>query len=62
MIVSTSREALKDTSMGIKVNQSRFYIDNTIAALLRLGSGNRVIERCPEYLAQLSLILSAMGK
>lgn len=62
MIVSTSKEALNDTSIGIKVNQSRSYIENAIEALRRLDSGNRVIERCAEYFAQLSLILSAMGK
>lgn len=62
MIVSTSKEALNDTSIGIKVNRSRFYIDNAIEALRRLDSGNRVIERCAEYLAQLALIFSAMGK
>lgn len=62
MVVSTAKEALNDTSIGIKVNQSRPYIENAIEALRRLDSGNRVIERCTEYLAQLSLILSAMGK
>lgn len=62
MVVSTAKEALNDTSIGIKVNQSRPYIENAIEALRRLDSGNRVIERCAEYLAQLSLILSAMGK
>ncbi|KAL7894090.1 fungal-specific transcription factor domain-containing protein [Trichoderma sp. SZMC 28014] len=62
MVVSKAKEALNDTSIGIKVNQSRPYIENAIEALRRLDSGNRVIERCAEYLAQLSLILSAMGK
>lgn len=62
MIVSTSKDALYDTSIGIKVSQSRPYIENAIEALRRLDSGNRVIERCAEYLAQLSFILRAMGK
>jgi hypothetical protein len=62
MILSASKEALRDTSFGIKVMQSRPYIENAIEGLRRLDSGNRVIERCVEYLAQLSLILSAMGK
>lgn len=62
MIISASKEPLNDTSVGIKVNHSRPYIENAIEALRRLDSGNRVIERCVEYLSQLSLILNAMGK
>ncbi|UKZ96563.1 uncharacterized protein TrAFT101_011346 [Trichoderma asperellum] len=62
MIISASKEPLNDTSVGIKVNHSRPYIENAIEALRRLDSGNRVIERCVEYLSQLSLILNAMDR
>lgn len=62
MIISASKETLNNTSVGVKVNHSRIYIENAIEALRRLDSGNRVIERCVEYLAQLSLILNAMGR
>lgn len=37
---------------------SRPYLDLAAEALRRLDSGNRVIERCAEYLSQLSLILN----
>ncbi|KAH8122456.1 fungal-specific transcription factor domain-containing protein [Trichoderma asperelloides] len=62
MIISAPKEPLNDTSVGIKVNHSRPYIENAIEALRQLDSGNRVIERCVEYLAQLSLILNAMDR
>jgi hypothetical protein len=40
MIVSTSKEALNDTSIRIEVNQSRPYIENTIEALRHLDFGS----------------------
>lgn len=51
MIIPASKETLDDTTVGIKVNQSRLYIENAIEALRRLDPGNRVIECCVEYLA-----------
>lgn len=41
------------------IDQSVPYLDMAAEALRRLDAGNRVIERCAEYLSQLSLILNA---
>ena len=40
----------------------RPYLDLAAEALRRLDSGNPVIERCVEYLSQLSMILKAASK
>lgn len=41
------------------VDPSRSYLDLAAETLRRLDSGNQVIERCVEYLSQLSLILKS---
>jgi hypothetical protein len=44
------------------VEQSRPYLDLAIEALRFLDSGNRVIERCLEYLNQLLLAMNALSE
>lgn len=44
------------------MTSSRPYLDLAAEALQRLDSGNRVIERCVEYLSQLSKILKATSE
>lgn len=44
------------------VCEARPYLDIAAEALRRLDSGNQVIERCVEYLSQLSLMLKSAGK
>lgn len=43
------------------VENSRSFVDLAAEALRHLDSGNLVIERCIEYLSQLSMILKATG-
>lgn len=44
------------------IENARPYLDLAADALRHLDSGNLVIERCVEYLAQLSIILKATSK
>lgn len=44
------------------ISSARPYLDLAAEALQRLDSGNRVIERCVEYLSQLSKILQTTSK
>lgn len=44
------------------MERSRPYLDLATEALRCLDSGNRVIERCVEYLSQLSLALGPLSK
>jgi hypothetical protein len=60
MTVSKER---KDSPLGWDiVDESRVYIDKAIEALCQLDPGNRVIERCVEYLSKLAVILDAPSK
>ncbi|CAL5868861.1 uncharacterized protein PFLUO_LOCUS3088 [Penicillium psychrofluorescens] len=58
-LLVSSKESRHDPSQWCAVEQSRPYVDMAAEALRRLDSGNQVIERCVEYLAQLSMILKA---
>lgn len=44
------------------IENARPYLDLAADALRHLDSGNLVIERCVEYLAQLSMILKATSE
>jgi len=44
------------------VENARPYLDLAADALRHLDSGNLVIERCVEYLTQLSMILKATSE
>lgn len=61
-LLVSSKESRHDPSQWCAVEQSRPYVDMAAEALRRLDSGNQVIERCVEYLAQLSMILKATSK
>ena len=58
----SSRESPKNPSLWEPVERSRPYLDLAADALRQLDSGNRVIERCVEYLSQLALALAALGR
>ncbi|QKX55214.1 uncharacterized protein TRUGW13939_02306 [Talaromyces rugulosus] len=58
-LMTVSKER-KDSPLGWDmVDGSRVYIDKAIEALCQLDPGNRVIERCVEYLSKLAVILDA---
>lgn len=61
-LLISSKESLHDSSQWSVVERSRPYLDIAAEALKRLDSGNRVIERCVEYLSQLSVVLVALSK
>ncbi|RKU41004.1 hypothetical protein DL546_004088 [Coniochaeta pulveracea] len=58
-ILIASKDSSHDPSAGEMGDRSRPFLDMAAEALRRLDAGNRVIERCADYLSQLSLILNA---
>ncbi|KAJ5127534.1 transcriptional regulatory protein GAL4 [Penicillium atrosanguineum] len=58
-LLVASKERLHYPEQWSSVELCRPYLDLAAEALRRLDSGNRVIERCVEYLSQLSMILKA---
>ncbi|KAL2216905.1 fungal-specific transcription factor domain-containing protein [Thermoascus aurantiacus ATCC 26904] len=61
-LLVSSKESLHDPSQWSVVERSRPYLDLAAEALRHLDSGNRVIERCIEYLTQLSFVLNHLSK
>jgi hypothetical protein len=61
-LLVSSKESPHNPGLWDSVERSRPYLDLAADALRRLDSGNRVIERCVEYLTQLSLALVALSK
>ncbi|KAL1866395.1 hypothetical protein Plec18167_009063 [Paecilomyces lecythidis] len=59
-LLISSKESIHDPSQWNVVERARPYLDIAVEALKRLDSGNRVIERCVEYLSQLSVVLVAL--
>ncbi|KAL1963182.1 hypothetical protein VTN77DRAFT_8615 [Rasamsonia byssochlamydoides] len=59
-LLVSSKESPHNPALWDTVERSRPYLDLAVEALRRLDSGNRVIERCVEYLSQLSLALAAL--
>ncbi|KAJ5677468.1 transcriptional regulatory protein GAL4 [Penicillium maclennaniae] len=58
-LLVASKERLNYPEQWSSVELYRPYLDLAADALRRLDSGNPVIERCVEYLSQLSMILKA---
>ncbi|KAJ5701552.1 transcriptional regulatory protein GAL4 [Penicillium malachiteum] len=56
-LLVSSKESQHNPDQWRFVESSRPYLDLAADALRHLDSGNRVIERCSEYLTQLSMIL-----
>lgn len=61
-LLVSSKESLHNPSQWSVVERSRPYLDLAAEALRHLDSGNRVIERCIEYLTQLSFVLNHLSK
>lgn len=61
-LLVSSKESIHDPSQWSIVDRARPYLDIAVDALKRLDSGNRVIERCVEYLSQISVVLMALSK
>ena len=61
-LLVASKEPQRNSEQWRFVEKSRPYLDLAAEVLHRLDSGNRVIERCVEYLSQLSMILNTTGK
>lgn len=61
-LLVSSKESQLNPDPWRMVKDCRPYLDLAADALRHLDSGNRVIERCVEYLTQLSMILKATGK
>lgn len=61
-LLVSSKESIHDPSQWSVVDRARPYLDIAVDALKRLDSGNRVIERCVEYLSQISVVLMALSK
>lgn len=59
-LVVASKERDRNPSAWTMVSHSRPYIDTAAEALRQLDSGNPVVERCQEYLSQLSVILDPL--
>ncbi|KAJ9377612.1 transcriptional regulator family: Fungal Specific TF [Paecilomyces variotii] len=59
-LLVSSKESIHDPSQWSVVDRARPYLDIAVDALKRLDSGNRVIERCVEYLSQISVVLMAL--
>ncbi|KKA20471.1 hypothetical protein T310_5522 [Rasamsonia emersonii CBS 393.64] len=59
-LLVSSKESAHNPAAWETVERSRPYLDLAAEALRCLDSGNRVIERCVEYLSQLSLALAAL--
>ncbi|KAJ5921542.1 transcriptional regulatory protein GAL4 [Penicillium verhagenii] len=55
----SSKESQHNPEQWRIIESSRPYLDLAADALRHLDSGNRVIERCVEYLTQLSMVLKA---
>lgn len=62
LLVASKEEGRHHPDVWSTVTSSRPYLDLAADALRRLDSGNRVIERCVEYLSQLSMILKSSSK
>ncbi|KAJ5279909.1 transcriptional regulatory protein GAL4 [Penicillium angulare] len=58
-LLVSSKERQCNPDQWRSIENSRQYLDLAADALRHLDSGNRVIERCVEYLAQLSMMLKA---
>lgn len=61
-LLVASNERMHNPEQWSSVELYRPYLDLAAEALRRLDSGNRVIERCAEYLSQLSMILKATSE
>lgn len=59
-LIVASKERDRNPSAWIMVSHSRPYIDTAAEALRQLDPGNPVVERCQEYLSQLSAILDPL--
>ncbi|CAI7674072.1 unnamed protein product [Penicillium pancosmium] len=60
-LIVGSKERDNNPALWSVVCHSRPYMDMAVEAIRRLDSGNRVVERCGEYLSQLSFILGSMN-
>lgn len=58
-LLVSSKERQHNPDQWRIIEQSRPYLDLAAEALRRLDYGNRVVERCVEYLSQLSMVLKA---
>lgn len=56
-LLVASKEYRHHSDLWTMATSSRPYLDLAAEALQHLDSGNRVIERCVEYLSQLSMVL-----
>lgn len=61
-LLVASKECRRHPDLWGMIPSARPYLDLAAEALQRLDSGNRVIERCVEYLSQLSKILKSTSK
>lgn len=61
-LLVSSKERQYNPDQWRPIENSRPYLDLAADALRHLDSGNSVIERCVEYLTQLSMILKATSK
>jgi hypothetical protein len=61
-LLVSSKESQYSPDQWRMVEDARPYLDLAADALRHLDSGNLVIERCVEYLAQLSMILNATSE
>ncbi|KAH8689695.1 fungal-specific transcription factor domain-containing protein [Talaromyces proteolyticus] len=59
-LLVSSRESPKNPTLWEPVERARPYLGLAVDALRRLDSGNRVIERCVEYLSQITMALTAL--
>ncbi|KAJ5983385.1 hypothetical protein N7481_005484 [Penicillium waksmanii] len=60
-LIVASKERDRNPSAWIMVSHSRPCIDTAAEALRQLDPGNPVVERCQEYLSQLSAILDPLS-
>lgn len=61
-LLVSSKESQHNLDQWRMIENARPYLDLAADALRHLDSGNRVIERCVEYLTQLSMILKATSE
>jgi len=61
-LIVASKERDRNPSAWTMVSHSRPYIDTAAETLRQLDSGNPVVERCQEYLLQLSAILDPLSE